>query len=183
MDCHRGLPDAGGSGPSFAYAVDRSGKGLQELAIYGLPGQVAHSLLNQLARRIVESGVALQTGDRIEGRPGRRCASGGGGDDRRQGSKSDARVLRRRRRRSAGGVAGLRWGAAVGRGRSEQRCRTAGAGRPPAARPVYHANRLAVTTKVLSDSSGLLVRMTRAPRACRPLAIAPPRPPEGELFA
>ncbi len=56
-------------------------------------------------------------------------------------------------------------------------------GRPPAARPVYHANRLAVTTKVLSDSSGLLVRMTRAPRACRPLAIAPPRPPEGELFA
>src|SRR4029079_1237963 len=130
MDCHRGLPDAGRAGPSFAYAVDRSGKGLQELAIYGLPGQVAHSLLNQLARRIVESGVALQTGDRIEGRPGRRCASGGGGDDRRQGSKSDARVLRRRRRRSAGGVAGLRWGAAVGRGRSEQRCRTASAGAP-----------------------------------------------------
>jgi hypothetical protein len=37
------------------------------LAIYGLPGQVAHSLLNEVAPRMIESSVALQTGDRVEG--------------------------------------------------------------------------------------------------------------------
>jgi hypothetical protein len=54
-------------GPLFAYTVGLSGKGLPELAIYGLHAQIAHSLLNEVARRMVESGTALQNGDRIEG--------------------------------------------------------------------------------------------------------------------
>lgn len=61
------FPTAQDQGPSFAYTVGLSGKGLPELAIYGLHGQVAHSLLNEVARRMVESGVPLQTGDQIEG--------------------------------------------------------------------------------------------------------------------
>jgi hypothetical protein len=54
-------------GPLFAYTVGLSGKGLPEVAIYGLHTQIAHSLLNEVARRMVESGTALQNGDRIEG--------------------------------------------------------------------------------------------------------------------
>ncbi len=54
-------------GPSLAYTVGLSARGLPELAVYGLPGRVAHSLLNEVARRTVECGEALQTGERIEG--------------------------------------------------------------------------------------------------------------------
>jgi hypothetical protein len=41
-------------GPSFAYTVGLSGKGLPELAIYGLHAQIAHSVLNEVARRMVD---------------------------------------------------------------------------------------------------------------------------------
>ena len=54
-------------GPSFAYTVGLSAKELPELAIYGLPAQVAHSVLNELARRMVAAGAGLVTGDVIEG--------------------------------------------------------------------------------------------------------------------
>jgi hypothetical protein len=47
--------------------VGLSAKELPELAIYGLPTRVAHSLLNELARRMVAAGTGLATGEVIEG--------------------------------------------------------------------------------------------------------------------
>jgi hypothetical protein len=61
------FPTPGEPGPSFAYTVGLSVRGLPELAVYGLPGRVAQSLLNEVARRMVASGVGLQTGERVEG--------------------------------------------------------------------------------------------------------------------
>lgn len=61
------FPTQGDPGPSFAYTVGLSAQQLPELAIYGLPAQVAHSVLNVVARRLVASGVPPQSGDRIEG--------------------------------------------------------------------------------------------------------------------
>lgn len=61
------FPTSGDPGPSFAYTVGLSAKQLPELAIYGLPAQVAHPVLNEVARRMVASGAALQSGERIEG--------------------------------------------------------------------------------------------------------------------
>ena len=133
-------------GPSFAYTVGLSGKGLPEVAIYGLPGQVAHSLLNEVARRMVESGVGLQTGDRIEGVLVDEVPLVAV-------SMTDARDLNLVRE-CYGAVAAavqvvwpdsdgvLPWEEGARISDAEQPVR----GRPPAARPVYHANRLAVTT-------------------------------------
>lgn len=61
------FPTADNPGPSFAYTVGLSERGLPELSVYGLPGRVAHPLLNEVARRMVESKRALETGERIEG--------------------------------------------------------------------------------------------------------------------
>ena len=140
------FPTAEDPGPSFAYTVGLSGKGLPELAIYGLSGQVAHSLLNEVARRMVESGVALQTGDRVEGVlvddvPLVAVAM------------TDARDLNLVRE-CYGAVAAavqvvwpdsdgvLPWEEGARIGDAQQPLR----GRPPEARPVYHATRMAVTT-------------------------------------
>ena len=43
-------------GPSLAYTVGLGERGLPELATYGLHVQIAHSLLNEVARRTVEEG-------------------------------------------------------------------------------------------------------------------------------
>ena len=121
-------------GPSFAWL---SGKGLPELAIYGLPGQVAHSLLNEVAPWMVESSVALQTGDRVEGVlvddvPLVVVAMA---DARyRRAGHLNLNLVREcyGAVARAGGVAGLRRGAAVGGRRSDQRRRAAGACALPA---------------------------------------------------
>lgn len=61
------FPNTTNSGPPFAYTVGLSARGLPELAIYGLSGPVAQSLLNEVARRMLQAGAALRTGDEIEG--------------------------------------------------------------------------------------------------------------------
>ena len=133
-------------GPSFAYTVGLSGKGLPELAIYGLHAQIAHSLLNEVARRMVESGSALQNGERIEGVLA---------DDVplvavAMTDATDLNLVRELYGAVAAAVqvvwpdgAGvLPWEDGSRLTDAEQPVR----GRPPAARPLYHANRLPVTT-------------------------------------
>ena len=61
------FPTPGEPSVSFAYTVGLSAKGLPELAIYGLPVDVGHQVLNVVARQMVDAGVALVTGQRIEG--------------------------------------------------------------------------------------------------------------------
>ncbi len=133
-------------GPSFAYTVGLSGKGLPELAIYGLQAQIAHSVLNEVARRMVESGSALQSGERIEGVLA---------DDVplvavAMTDATDLNLVRELYGAVAAAVqvvwpdgAGvLPWEDGSRLTDAEQPVR----GRPPAARPLYHANRLPVTT-------------------------------------
>ncbi|UQX13402.1 DUF4262 domain-containing protein [Candidatus Mycobacterium methanotrophicum] len=60
------FPASGDPGVSFSYTVGLSGKGLPELAIYGLPVRVGHQVLNAVARQMVDAGAALVTGQRIE---------------------------------------------------------------------------------------------------------------------
>jgi hypothetical protein len=133
-------------GPSFAYTVGLSGKGLPEVAIYGLHTRIAHSLLNEVARRMVVSGTALRSGDWIKGvlvddvplvavamtdtadlNLVRECY--GAVPDAVQVVWSDH-----------AGV--LPWEEGSRLTDTEQPVR----GRPPAPRPVYHAKRLPVAT-------------------------------------
>lgn len=140
------FPTAQDQGPSFAYTVGLSAQSLPELAIYGLPGPVAHSLLNEVARRIVAAGQGLATGDRIEGVLVDDVALVAV-------EMTDARDLNLVRE-CYGAVAAavqLVWPDADGVLPWEQGSRVGGAeqplrGRPPQARPVYHAQRLAVST-------------------------------------
>jgi hypothetical protein len=133
-------------GPSFAYTVGLSGKGLPELAIYGLHTQIAHSLANEVARRMVESGTALQTGDRIEGVlvddvPLVAVA---------MTDTTDLNLVREVYGAGAAAVQ-LVWPDGAGVLPWEDGSRLTDTdqpvrGRRPAARPLYHANRLPVTT-------------------------------------
>lgn len=140
------FPTAGDQGPSFAYTVGLSAQSLPELAIYGLPGQVAHSVLNQVARRMVAAGQGLATGDRIEGVLVDDVALVAV-------EMTDARDLNLVRE-CYGAVAAavqvvwpdadgvLPWEAGSRTGDAQQPLR----GRPPQARPVYHAQRVAAST-------------------------------------
>ncbi|MGJ6127207.1 DUF4262 domain-containing protein [Mycolicibacterium sp. Y3] len=133
-------------GPSFAYTVGLSEQGLPELSVYGLPGRVAHSLLNEVARRMVGSKCALQTGERIEGVLVDDVALVAV-------AMSDARELNLVRE-IYGSVAAavqvvwpdanglLPWENGAQVGDDEQPVR----GNPPEARPVYRAARLPVST-------------------------------------
>lgn len=60
------FPTEGSSGVPFAYTVGLQGKGLPELAIYGLPVAIGHQVLNGVARQMVDAGVPLVSGQRIE---------------------------------------------------------------------------------------------------------------------
>lgn len=60
------FPTAEEPGVPFSYTVGLSGKGLPELAMYGLPVRTGHQLLNMVARQMVDAGVPLATGQRIE---------------------------------------------------------------------------------------------------------------------
>lgn len=132
--------------PSFAYTVGLSERGLPELSVYGLPGRVAHSLLNEVARRMVESERAPQTGERIEGVLVDDVALVAV-------AMTDARELNLVRE-IYGSVAAavqvvwpdadglLPWEHGTQVGDDEQPVR----GTPPEARPVYRATRLPVST-------------------------------------
>ena len=61
------FPTPGEPSVPFSYTVGLSAKFLPELAIYGLPIDVGHQVLNTVARQMVDAGVALVTGERIEG--------------------------------------------------------------------------------------------------------------------
>jgi len=60
------FPTPGEPSVPFSYTVGLSGKGLPELAIYGLSVQVGHQVLNVVARQMVDSGAPLVTGQRID---------------------------------------------------------------------------------------------------------------------
>ncbi|MEV6299406.1 DUF4262 domain-containing protein [Actinoplanes sp. NPDC051861] len=49
----------------FAYTVGLTGFGLSELAIAGLPPEVGHSILNELAVRVRDEGLQLRHGERL----------------------------------------------------------------------------------------------------------------------
>ncbi|TEA09063.1 DUF4262 domain-containing protein [Mycobacteroides salmoniphilum] len=57
------FPVPGEEGVNFSYTTGLSGKGLPEVAIYGLPAQAAGGVLNRVARTMVDTGNALQPGD------------------------------------------------------------------------------------------------------------------------
>lgn len=148
-------------GPSFAYTVGLSGKGLPELAIYGLHAQIAHSLLNEVARRMVESGTALQNGDRIEGVLFDDVALA----TVAMTDTTDLTLVRECYGAVAAAVqvvwpdrAGvLPWEEGSRLTDTDQPVR----GRPPAARPLYHANRLPVATaQELADLIGELPKQS-----------------------
>lgn len=133
-------------GPSFAYTVGLSARGLPEAAIYGLPSQVAHSLLNAVARRMIESGVALRTGDRIEGIVVDDVALVAVA----MTDTTDLNVVCECYG-SVGAAVQIVWPDQDGLLPWEDGCRLSDEqqpvrGRAPEARPVYHAQRLAVST-------------------------------------
>ncbi|QNJ90018.1 DUF4262 domain-containing protein (plasmid) [Mycolicibacterium fluoranthenivorans] len=152
-------------GPNFAYTVGLSARGLPELAIYGLHTQIAHSLLNEVARRMVESGVALQTGDRIE----RVLVDDVPLVTVAMTDTTDLNMVRECYGAVAAAVqvvwpdgAGvLPWEDGSRLTDDDQPVR----GRPPAARPLYHANRLPVTTaQELADLIGEQPKQTTLTR-------------------
>ena len=140
------FPTEGDPGPSFAYTVGLSAKQLPELAIYGLPGQAAHPVLNEVARRMVASGVAPQSGDRIEGVlvgnvPLVAVA---------MADATDLNLVRELYGAVAAAVQVV-WPDSAGILPWEEGSQITEAGQPvrgcpPAARPLYHASRLPVAT-------------------------------------
>lgn len=60
------FPTKDSSGVPFAYTVGLKGKGLPELAIYGLPVAIGHQVLNAVARQMVDAGAPLVSGQSIE---------------------------------------------------------------------------------------------------------------------
>ncbi|MDO2394781.1 DUF4262 domain-containing protein [Mycobacterium avium subsp. hominissuis] len=149
------FPTADDPGPSFAYTVGLSERGLPELSVYGLPGRVAHSLLNEVARRMVASAVGLATGERVEGVLA---------DDMAlvAVAMSDARELNLVREIYGSVAAAVQvvWPDGAGVLPWEKGSRVTEddqpvRGCPPQARPLYHASRLPVTTaQELADLIG-----------------------------
>jgi len=60
------FPTPGDPGVPFAYTVGLTGKGLPELAIYGLPIRVGHQVLNAVARQMVDAGGPFVSGQCID---------------------------------------------------------------------------------------------------------------------
>lgn len=56
--------DPASDSPSFSYTVGLTAKGLPELITLGLPTDVAHSILNDAARRLI-AGERFESGQRI----------------------------------------------------------------------------------------------------------------------
>lgn len=140
------FPTQGDPGHSFAYTVGLSAKQLPELAMYGLPAQVAHPVLNEVARRIVASGVAPRSGDRVEGVLV-------GDVPLVAVDMTDATDLNLVREVYGAVAAAVQvvWPDNAGILPWEAGCRVSAAeqpvrGCPPAARPLYRASRLSVAT-------------------------------------
>lgn len=61
------FPTPGDPGPGFAYTVGLSEKGLPELVMYGLPTEVAHDIVNMVAKSMVDKESAPPVGEPIYG--------------------------------------------------------------------------------------------------------------------